>query len=206
MEPREILTLTNPNKGWVVNELGKLQGEWAIWLETVRHLPDSPDYNPQTCSEAIKDGFANRRSHDVLREKTLVFIGNNISGYAFIFENWPSYPHEDNAGRLVNIVPSWIHRLEILFACIEYARVPDSFWKAKAKQLVDEVIKTTPDKAVDIAAAVLKTQWRKGCRFLSFALTPQLTESEACETRHTNKEDILYFIHFRIDSLYLFTV
>jgi hypothetical protein len=76
MEPREILTITIPNKGWVVSKLDELRKEWARWLETVVHLPDSPDYNPQTCTEAIKDGFANRRLHDVLREKTLVFIGN----------------------------------------------------------------------------------------------------------------------------------
>jgi hypothetical protein len=69
MEPREVLTLTNPNKGWVVNELDQLLGEWRSWLETARHLPDSPDYNPQTCSEAIEDGFANRQKHAVLGEK-----------------------------------------------------------------------------------------------------------------------------------------
>lgn len=120
MEPREVLMLTNPNRGWVVNELDKLLGEWRNWLEIARLLPDSPDYDRQTCSEAIKDGFANRRKHEILREKTLVFIGNNFSGYAFLFENWPPYPHESNMHRLVDIVPGWIHRLETLSACIEY--------------------------------------------------------------------------------------
>jgi hypothetical protein len=155
MEPREVLALTNPNRGWVVNELDQLLCEWRSWLETARHLPDSPDYNPQTCSEAIKDGFANRRKHAVLRDKTLVFIGNNFSGYAFLFENWRPYPHESNIHRLVDIVPGWIQRLETLSACIDYARVPDGYWKTKGKELVGAVMKA-PDKAVDIAASYLK--------------------------------------------------
>jgi hypothetical protein len=46
MEPREILAITNANKGWVVSELDRLRQEWAAWLETAKNLPDSPDYNP----------------------------------------------------------------------------------------------------------------------------------------------------------------
>ena len=83
MEVREILTITNPNKGWVVNKLDELRREWDGWLENVRKLPDSPDYNPQTCTEAIKDGFANRELHGVLRDKTLVFIGTISLGALF---------------------------------------------------------------------------------------------------------------------------
>ena len=78
MEPREVLMLTNPNRGWVVNELDKLLGEWRNWLEIARLLPDSPDYDRQTCSEAIKDGFANRRKHEILRKK-LWFLSEIIS-------------------------------------------------------------------------------------------------------------------------------
>jgi hypothetical protein len=156
MTPREILTLVNPNKGWVVNELDGLLREWCEWLAVAQNLPDSPDYNPNTCTEAIKDGFTNRRKHEVLREKTLVFIGNHFSGYAFLFENWPSHPHEDNTSRLTEIIPGWIHRLETLSACIEYARVTDGFWMSKGKQLVDEIIKTTPEKGAEIAASWLK--------------------------------------------------
>lgn len=155
-EPRAIFSITNPNKGWVVQELDKLRNEWAEWLEVSQNLGDSPDYDPQTCTEAIKDGFANRRIHDVLREKTLVFIGNNFSGYEFLFENWPSHPHEDNTSRLAKIIPGWTHRIETLSSSIEYARVPDSFWKAKGKQLVDEVVKATPEKAAEIATSFLK--------------------------------------------------
>jgi hypothetical protein len=35
MELREILTITNPNKGWVFNKLDDLRREWEQWLETV---------------------------------------------------------------------------------------------------------------------------------------------------------------------------
>jgi hypothetical protein len=156
MEVREIFTITNPNKGWVVNKLDELRRDWEAWLETVRHLPDSPDYNPQTCTEAIKDGFANRELHGVLRDKTLVFIGNHFSGYAFLFENWPPFPHENNIGRLRDIVPDWIRRLKTLSQCIEYARVTDGFWKEKGKQLAEAMIKAAPDKAAEIAATYLK--------------------------------------------------
>lgn len=155
-EGRTIFSIANPNEAWVVQELDNLHNEWADWVEVAQNLEDSPDYDPQTCSEAIKDGFANRRKHDIIREKTLVFIGNNFSGYGFLFENWPPHPHEDNTSRLAKIIPSWIHRLETLSASIEYARVPDGFWKQKGKQLVDEVVKAAPDKAVEIATSYLK--------------------------------------------------
>jgi hypothetical protein len=63
---------------------------------------------------------------------------------------------------LIDIVPGWIHRLETLSACIEYARVPDGYWKVKGKQLVDAVMKA-PDKAVDIAQLhILKIRWPRG--------------------------------------------
>jgi hypothetical protein len=159
MEPREPLVITNPNKGLVVNQLDRLLHEWKTWIKVAQELsegPDSPDYHPNTCTEAIKDGFANRRKHEILREKTLVFIGNNFSGYGFLFSNWPMPPHEANTARLVNIVAGWLHRLELLSASIEYARVTDGYWKSKGKELVDKVVETTPDKAVDIAASYLK--------------------------------------------------
>jgi hypothetical protein len=159
MEPREALVITNANKGLVVNQLDRLLGEWRSWLKIAQELsdgPDSPDYHPNTCTVAVKDGFGNRRKHETLREKTLVFIGNNFSGYGFLFANWPTSPHEANTERLITIIPGWIHRLETLSACIEYARVTDGFWRSKGKELVDRVVETTPDKAAEIAASFLK--------------------------------------------------
>jgi hypothetical protein len=159
MEPREPLVITNPNKGLVVNQLDRLLVEWKTWLAFAQKLseePDSPYYDPGTCTEVIKDGFDNRRKHQILRDKTLVFIGNNLSGYGFLFDNWPTPPHEANIVRLVKIIPSWIHRLETLSACIEYARVTEGFWKSKGKELVDKVIATTPEKAAAIAESYLR--------------------------------------------------
>ena len=155
-EARTVFSIANPNKAWVVQELDNLRNEWAEWLGAAQNLEDSPDYDPQTCTEAIKDGFANRRKHDIIREKTLVFIGNNFTGYEFLFENWRPHPHEDNTSRLAEIIPDWIHRLETLNASIEYARVPDGFWKEKGKQLVDEIFRAAPDKAVGIATSYLQ--------------------------------------------------
>jgi hypothetical protein len=65
-------------------------------------------------------------------------------------------PHENNIGRLRDVVPDWLRRLKTLSECIEYARVTDGFWKEKGKQLTDAIIKAAPDKAAEIAAAYLK--------------------------------------------------
>src|SRR5262249_28481233 len=79
------------------------------------------------------DGFATRQPHEILRQKTLVFIGNNFSGYSFLFEYSPTHPHENNIA-LAKIVPGWIQRLNAQLACIEYALVPDGFWKRTGKE------------------------------------------------------------------------
>lgn len=153
---RELLCISNPNKGWVVKELDRFRDEWSDWFEFSKALGDSPDFHPNTCADAIKDGFSNRRKHDILREKTLVFIGNNFSGYGFLFDNWPSHPHEDVTSRLAKIIPGWLHRLEILGATIEYARVTDGFWKEKAKELASKVVNQTPETAAKIITSYLK--------------------------------------------------
>lgn len=156
VQERTIFSITNPNKAWVVNELDKIRGEWADWSKFVANLEDSPDYDPKTCSVAVKDGYENLRAHEVLREKTLTFIGNNFSGYDFLLSGWPNHPHESVTTRLARRVGAWNQRLEILAATIEYARVPDGFWTEQGKQFVTTLAKTTPDKAVEIAASWLK--------------------------------------------------
>ena len=155
-KPREVFAIANPNKPVVVQELDKLRKEWAAWLEFGKGLGDSPDFDPNTCTECIKDGYDNLRKHDMLREKTLVFIGNNFTGYGFLFENWPNAPHEDRTSRIAHKAPGWIQRLDTLVACIEYARVPDSYWKAKGRELFDAMTKAGPEKAIDVAASYLK--------------------------------------------------
>jgi hypothetical protein len=156
METRPIFSISNPNKSWVVSELDRLRSEWASWLQTAQNLEDSLDYNPQTCAEAVKDGFENLHKHALLREKTLVFLGNNFAGYEFLFEDWPSHPHEDNLSRLRAIIPGWLRRLEKLNACIDYARMTDGYWMSKGKQLADKIIEVGAERGADIAASWLK--------------------------------------------------
>jgi hypothetical protein len=150
------LAIAIANKAWVVKELDALLKEWRRWGSVVQDLGDSPDFDPQTCTEALLDGRDNLRKHDILREKTLVFLRNHFTGAEFIFENWPSHPHEDNTSRLRRRVPNWIHRLEMLAASVGYARVPDGFWKERGKELVTTLSKTAPEKAIDVAASFLK--------------------------------------------------
>ena len=54
-----VLSITNPNKAWVSVELDNLIKEWNEWNTHCQNIEDSSDYNPQTCSEAIKDGWVN---------------------------------------------------------------------------------------------------------------------------------------------------
>jgi hypothetical protein len=114
------LSFSNPDEVWAVKALGNLTEEWQQWYAYVQNLKDHADYDPNTCTEAVKDGWENIRKHEILREKTLVFLRNNFSGYEFLFENWPRHPHEDVTSRLRRKVPTWLHRLEILRASIDY--------------------------------------------------------------------------------------
>ncbi len=150
------LEITNPNKDWVAKELDDLLSEWQRWKEETQNLKNSPDYIPNTCTEAIKDGFDNLKKHEILREKSLVFLRNNFIGYEFIVDNWPNHPHENNTCRLRERIPGWIHRFEILKASIDYARVPDGYWKERGKKLVEKITDVTPEKAAEIAASYMK--------------------------------------------------
>ena len=46
--------------------------------------------------------------------------------------------------------------LRILRASLEYARVPESFWREKGKELVEKLIDKGSEAATDIAASYLK--------------------------------------------------
>jgi len=155
VEEFEPLQISVPNKAWVVKEFDKLLDEWRAWNKSVKSLGDSPDYNPQTCSESIRDGWDNIHKHEILREKTLVFLRNYFIGSGFIFQQWPSHPHENVTSRLRDKVPNWLHRLEILEASIGYARVPEGFWKEKGKELATAIAKA-PEKAAEVAATYLR--------------------------------------------------
>jgi hypothetical protein len=127
----------------------------------VQSFPDSPDYDPNRETEALRHGRDKHNQHEILREKTLVFLRNNFNGFEFIVHNYRDHPHESNISALTQKVPMWIHRLEMLQASIDYARVPDSFWKEKGKDLANFISKTGPAKGAEIAASWLKNPLAK---------------------------------------------
>lgn len=158
-QPFPILAIRNPNKAWVSQELEKLIDEWKVWEAYCKELlakSDSPDYDPNTCSEAIKDGHQNRRKHELLREKTLVFLRNHFSGAEFVYSNWRSHPYESSTERLSNLAPVWVHRLEILRASMGYVQVPDGFWGLQGKKLLESLSKSTSEGAIEVAKSYLK--------------------------------------------------
>ena len=151
-----VFAITNPNKVWVSEEIDKLIQEWAKWDECCQKLGDSPDYNPHTCSEAIKDGHENRRKHEVLREKTLVFLRNHFSGSEFILDGWNSHPYENGSARLKILAPYWRHRLDILKAAMDYVQVPDGYWKGRGKEFLETLSRSSAENAIEVASSYLK--------------------------------------------------
>ena len=83
MQDSHHVSLSNPNTAWAIKEIEHLIEEWQQWSTAVHNLEDHADYDPNTCTEAVKDGWENIRKHEVIREKTLVFLRNNFRGYDF---------------------------------------------------------------------------------------------------------------------------
>jgi hypothetical protein len=83
---RHILALINPNEKWVVKELDRLIEEWRSWQDEVSKI-QVPPRNPllPRPDDILADGEDNIRQHNVLQEKTLVFLDNNIEGHGFIY-------------------------------------------------------------------------------------------------------------------------
>lgn len=152
--------ITNPNKTWVSQEIDKLLSEWTEWNKICQNLEDSPDFVEGSCAESIKDGYDNIYKHEVLREKTLVFIRNHFSGADFILSQWASHPHEDVTSRLSRKVPTWIHRLQILKSSMDYVLVPDGFWAERGKDFLTTLSKSTAEGAIEVAISYLKNPLR----------------------------------------------
>jgi len=150
----ENIEITNPNHAWVVSEFEKLYGEWLTWHNEVVRIQDQP-YDRNTQTEVFADGEDNMRKHDVLQAKTLTFLNNNIKGHGFIsgFDG----KHIDRKDlRLKFRVKHRMHELDMLRASLEYAKVPEAFWKQKGKELVEKLLKKSGDAAIDVAASYLK--------------------------------------------------
>jgi hypothetical protein len=86
----------------------------------------------------------------------LVFLDNNIQGHDFMRSQSEGEPWEDRLGRLRVKVPHRTHELAILRECLQYASVPDGFWREQGKTLVTKLAGAAPDKAIEIAAAYLR--------------------------------------------------
>ncbi len=150
---RETLALTNPNKAWVFKELDTLIIEWRAWQREVEEIKDHP-FN-QTQSNVYADGEENIKKHRILQEKTLVFLENNIAGHGFI-RGRDGTKIDRNDLRLRIRVKHRIDDLDELRACLPYAKVPDAYWKAKAKEMLEKTVGKGPDLATDIAAKYLQ--------------------------------------------------
>jgi len=155
---RVPLAITNPNKKWVLKELDSLYQEWESWKLKIEQIVDQP-YNKQTQTEVFADGEEMMEAYEILQEKTLTFLDNNIQGHGFIYGR--DGDHIDrNDCRLKIRHGHRMRDLNILKESLKYAHVPESYWKEKAKELVDKVVDTAGEKgteaAIDIATGYLK--------------------------------------------------
>jgi hypothetical protein len=150
---RGTLALTNPNKAGVFKELDALINEWRAWQQEVEEIKDH-SFN-HTQSKVYADGEENIKKHRILREKTLVFLENNIAGHGFV-RGRDGTKIDRNDLRLKIRVKHRMDDLDELRACLPYAKVPEGYWKAKAKEMLDKTVGKAPDLATDIAAKYLQ--------------------------------------------------
>jgi hypothetical protein len=156
-EPKRLpLRLTNLNKKWVVKELDVLIEEWRAWQKVVADIPIEPrnPYDPKP-ENILADGEGSIQKHHVLQEKTLAFLDNNIEGHGFIYGRDGTRVDRTDL-RLDIRVKHRVNDLEVLRACIQYAKVPEAYWKATAKEMLEKVAGKAPDLAADIAAKYLQ--------------------------------------------------
>jgi hypothetical protein len=150
----ENVEIINPNRAWVFAEFEKLYAQWASWQAAVAEITDKP-YDKNKQSEVFADGKDNMKIHDVLQAKTLTFLNNNVRGHGFI-HGFDGQSIDRTDLRLRIRVEHRMHQLDMLRASLEYAKVPEAFWKQKGKELVEKLVKKSGDAAVDVAASYLK--------------------------------------------------
>jgi hypothetical protein len=156
-EPKRLtLALTNPNKKWVIKELDALIEEWRAWQEEVRKIPVPPrDPHYPIADDVLADGEENIQKHNVLQEKTLGVLDSNTEGHGFIYGGNATRIDRTDL-RLDVRVKHRVNDLEVLRACIQYAKVPEAYWKATAKEMVEKVAGKGSELATDIAAKYLQ--------------------------------------------------
>lgn len=156
----EKLTISNPRKEWVINELGSLVEQWELWQKDVSGIEDHP-YNTNTHSEVFADGEENMEKHSILQMKTITFLENHIAGHWFIDGRYERGC--DRTDLRLNIRAK--HRLKELreiHASLEYALLTDSFWKQKGKEVIDKIADKSPEVALKIVSGYLKNPMDSG--------------------------------------------
>ncbi len=154
------LALSNPNRDWVLKELEKLYLEWTAWLLAVAQIEDQP-FDKQKQSEVFADGEDKMKTHAILQAKTLTFLNNNIEGHGFI-EGFDGHGCDRTDLRLKYRVKHRLYDLDLLRASLPYAKVPDSYWKQKAKMLMDKVVEKGPEAGAAILESALKNPLGEG--------------------------------------------
>ncbi len=150
----ENLTITNPRKSWVVEELEALIKEWEDWQGFVATIEDHT-YNKQTHSEVYADGEENMEKLSILQMKTITFLDNNTSGHWFIIgRNINGVDRTDL--RLPIRVKHRLRDLREIHASLQYALLTDSFWKEKGKEMIDKIANKSPEAALEIVSSYLK--------------------------------------------------
>jgi len=154
------LTITNPRRNWVITELSKLLSEWEEWQKVISNIQDH-EYDKNTQLNVFADGEDNMEKHSVLQMKTITFLDNNVDGHWFIHGRDNQNCDRTNL-RLKIRVKYRLRDLREIQASIEYACLTDSYWKQKAKEMVDKLADQTPEKALEIAVSYLKNPFESG--------------------------------------------
>ncbi|MCB2226809.1 MAG: hypothetical protein KQH53_09040 [Desulfarculaceae bacterium] len=151
LEPLEI---TNPNTAWVKNELEKLYLEWVGWQREVAEIKDQP-YDQNIQLDVFADGEDMMHRHTILQAKTLTFLNNNIRGHGFVV-GFDGTRIDDITSRLRYRVKHRIADLEILRASLQYAIVPEGYFKKKGREIAEKVVNKSIETGGDIIADYLK--------------------------------------------------
>lgn len=155
MEYFENLEMKNPNKSWVIKELGKLIGEWETWCEFTKVIPDH-EYNSNTQTIVFMDGEENIHKHEILVQKTVTFLTNNFVNFTFMIRSRNGQLYEGHDCRLQLNAKYRLNELKAIQNSIDYAVVPDSFWKQKGIQIVDKLADKSPEVAAELVTHYLK--------------------------------------------------
>ena len=148
------LSIINPRHEWVKGELDKLLAEWTEWQKIVEKIEDQP-YDKDRQSEVFADGKDMMQRHEILQIKTLTFLNNNIEGHGFI-SGFDGNACDRTDLRLKFRVEHRLHQLRMVSASLEYAILPESFWKEQARKLIETVREKGAEGAMDAVTSWLK--------------------------------------------------